>query len=201
MFTKRQIQSRLKKDLAVFLSASLAFCCTNSTFAMRTAKHKNNKPTSHITRTYVTDVLIHEYEIEAADLGICLDEVLTIKKEVGSFEYDIATTLQKLVAVYSDVAVHTITASSGVGVASPIIADAVRALSLPVLKALCNAAIRGVTKIQLKKIMPQVQNGIRVKVYYSGGWDEECHCSNPLACKASCKIDYYPTTQVILEAY
>lgn len=122
MFTKRQIQSRLKKGLAVFLSSSLAFCCTNPTFAMRTAKHKNDKPTSHIARTYVTDVLIHEYEIEAADLGICLDEVLTIKKEVGSFEYDIATTLQKLVAVYSDVAVHTITASSGVGVASPIIA-------------------------------------------------------------------------------
>lgn len=202
MFTRRQIQSRLKRGLAVFLSASLAFCCTNSTFAMRTAKHKDDsKPTSHITRTYVTDVLIHEYEIEAADLGICLDEVLKIKKDVGSFKYDIATTLQKLVAVYSDVAVHTITASSGAGVASPIIADAVRALSLPVLKALCNAAIRGVTKIQLKKIMPQIQNSIRVKVYYSGGWDEECHCSNPLTCKASCKIDYYPTTQVVLEAY
>ena len=96
---------------------------------------------------------------------------------------------------------HTIAASSGVGVASLIIADAVRALSLPVLKALCNVAIRGVTKIQLKKIIPQVTNDIRVKVYYSGGWDEECHCSNPLACKASCKRDYYPTTQVVLEAY
>ena len=80
MFTKRQIQSRLKKGLAVFLAALLTSCCTTPTFAMRTAKHKDYKPTSHITRTYVTDVLIHEYEIEVADLGICLDEVLTTKK-------------------------------------------------------------------------------------------------------------------------
>ncbi|MGN1034341.1 MAG: hypothetical protein ACI4PK_01945 [Oscillospiraceae bacterium] len=138
---------------------------------MRTAKHKDNKLTSHITRTYVTYVLMHEYEIEAVDLGIYLDDVLTIKKDVGSLEYDITTTLQKLVAVYSDVAVHTITASSEVGVASPIIAGTVRVLSLPVLKALCSAAIRGITNIQLKKIMPQVQNGIRIKVYYNGGQD------------------------------
>lgn len=76
--TTKNGTAMLKKGFSIFLSAIMAATCCTSTFAMRSAKKKqkeDDEPKPHMTRRYVRDELIHEFEIPIGDLDAAVQRV------------------------------------------------------------------------------------------------------------------------------
>lgn len=76
-----------------------------------------------------------------------------------------------------------------------------KSLSVATIKSIGNSAIKKTTKKQLENVFKTAKNGIRVKTYYTGCWEEDCYCSHPFLCSLACADDFYGDSYVVYEAY
>lgn len=197
--TTKNGTAMLKKGFSIFLSAIMAATCCTSTFAMRSAKKKqkeDDEPKPHMTRRYVRDELIHEFEIPIGDLDAAVQRVYDAKEHVYTSEFVLRDTVEIIARIGCEFATKPLKIAWKIGTKAGF-----RLLGVTTIRSIANSSIRKSTKKQLENVFKTAKNGIRVKTYYTGCWEEDCYCDHPFACALACADDFYGDSYVIYEAY